>query len=93
MATYTPGVHLKKPAGTEDINVTDINVNMDIIDDLVKHTYISQDGVLHPLDDEGYALSTCSLSEAKDELIQRMKFFSSYQKGIGRLETVILSDR
>lgn len=57
MATYTPGVHLKKPAGTEDINVTDINGNMDIIDDLVKHTYISQASVLHPLDDEGYALS------------------------------------
>ena len=32
MATYTPKLNLKKPAGTEDINVADINGNMDIID-------------------------------------------------------------
>lgn len=32
MATYTPKLNLKKPAGTEDINVADINENMDIID-------------------------------------------------------------
>ena len=32
MATYTPFLNLKKPAGTEDINVNDINGNMDAID-------------------------------------------------------------
>ena len=32
MASYTPNLNLKKPAGTEDINVADINGNMDLID-------------------------------------------------------------
>ena len=32
MASYTPNLNLKKPAGTEDINVTDINGDMDLID-------------------------------------------------------------
>lgn len=32
MASYTSNLNLKKPAGTEDINVADINGNMDLID-------------------------------------------------------------
>jgi hypothetical protein len=32
MASYTPNLNLKKPAGTEDINVADMNGNSDIID-------------------------------------------------------------
>ena len=32
MASYTSHYNLKKPAGTEDINVNDINTNMDAID-------------------------------------------------------------
>lgn len=36
MATYTPNYNLKKPSGTEDINVNDINGNMDIIDTAIK---------------------------------------------------------
>ena len=32
MATYTSNLSLKKPAGTEDINVADINGNTDILD-------------------------------------------------------------
>ena len=32
MATYTTNLNLKKPAGTEDINIADINGNMDTID-------------------------------------------------------------
>ena len=32
MASYTPNLNLKKPAGTEDININDINGNSDIID-------------------------------------------------------------
>ena len=32
MATYTSKLNLKKPAGTEDINVNDLNGNMDTID-------------------------------------------------------------
>lgn len=32
MASYTTNLNLKKPAGTEDINVADINGNMDLID-------------------------------------------------------------
>ena len=35
MATYTPKLNLKKPDGTEDINVNDINGNMDKIDTAV----------------------------------------------------------
>ena len=33
MASYTSHYNLKKPSGTEDINVNDINYDMDIIDD------------------------------------------------------------
>lgn len=36
MASYTPNFNLKKPAGTEDINVSDINGNMDTIDSALK---------------------------------------------------------
>ena len=36
MASYTPNLNLKKPAGTEDINVADINGNMDILDTAIK---------------------------------------------------------
>lgn len=37
MASYTSNYNLKKPAGTENININDINGNMDIIDNaLVK---------------------------------------------------------
>ena len=32
MASYTSNYNLKKPAGTENININDINGNMDIID-------------------------------------------------------------
>lgn len=32
MATYTPNLNLKKPAGTENMNINDINGNSDIID-------------------------------------------------------------
>ena len=32
MATYTSKLNLKKPAGTENINISDINGNMDTID-------------------------------------------------------------
>ena len=35
MATYTSKLNLKKPAGTENINISDINGNMDIIDGAV----------------------------------------------------------
>ena len=35
MASYTSHYNLKKPAGTEDINVNDINTNMDAIDDAI----------------------------------------------------------
>ena len=36
MATYTPNLNLKKPAGTEDINVADMNGNSDILDAAIK---------------------------------------------------------
>ena len=36
MASYTPNFNLKKPAGTENINVSDINGNMDTIDSVLK---------------------------------------------------------
>ena len=32
MASYTPNLNLKKPAGTENMNINDINGNSDIID-------------------------------------------------------------
>ena len=32
MASYTSNYNLKKPAGTENININDINGNMDILD-------------------------------------------------------------
>ena len=35
MATYTSNLSLKKPEGTEDINIADINGNMDILDKLL----------------------------------------------------------
>ena len=35
MASYTSHYNLKKPAGTEDINVNDINTNMDAIDEAI----------------------------------------------------------
>ena len=36
MASYTPNLNLKKPAGTEDINVADMNGNSDILDTAIK---------------------------------------------------------
>ena len=36
MASYTSNYNLKKPAGTENININDINGNMDIIDTALK---------------------------------------------------------
>jgi hypothetical protein len=35
MATYTPNLNLKKPAGSETASITDINDNMDKVDTAV----------------------------------------------------------
>jgi|GEM_PF-4605315 len=40
MATYTPNLNLKKPAGTDNVNIADINTNMDTIDANI-HTILS----------------------------------------------------
>ena len=37
MASYTSNYNLKKPAGTENININDINGNMDTIDTALKN--------------------------------------------------------
>ena len=39
MATYTSKLNLKKPAGTENINISDINGNMDTLDAAVGAVY------------------------------------------------------
>ena len=39
MASYTPNLNLKKPAGTENMNINDINGNSDIIDAALARTY------------------------------------------------------
>lgn len=38
MATYTPNLDLKKPAGDENMNINDINGNMDTIDNALRKT-------------------------------------------------------
>lgn len=38
MASYTPNYNLKKPAGTDPVQISDINGNMDIIDTQLKAT-------------------------------------------------------
>jgi len=40
MASYTTNLNLKKPAGTEDVSVLDINGNYDILDDAVGNSCI-----------------------------------------------------
>ena len=38
MASYTPNYNLKKPAGTDPVQISDINGNMEIIDTQLKAT-------------------------------------------------------
>lgn len=63
MATNTPHYNLKKPAGTEDINVNDINGNMDKIDTAIwntltyRRTFGASDN-LNLLNDEGTGIYT-----------------------------------
>ena len=54
MATYTPKLNLKKPAGTEDINVNDLNGNMDTIDAYCGRTDISSSFAVNDTYCEGF---------------------------------------
>ncbi len=45
MASYTPNLNLKKPAGSENVAIGDINGNMDLIDTAVGNITTRMNGV------------------------------------------------
>ena len=89
MATYTTNYNLKKPAGTENINIADINSNMDTIDTaLHSHDVAMAIETVYPTKSEGSKWTSGVISLRKRSGIVMIKLDGAVFSAISSRETI-----
>lgn len=89
MATYTTNYNLKKPAGTENINIADINANMDTIDTaLHSHDVAMTTQTVYPTKSEGSKWTGGTISLRKRSGIVMIKLDGAVFSTISSRETI-----